>query len=81
MWIEVHTATEKEISRVLRKLQWLRDWLEEEAEQLNRMTQYAKDLRFVWIASSEVRIPKNSRRIRELNQKGIPAVRKILNLP
>ena len=36
VWVEVHSATTKEVSAVLRKLGWLRDWLEEHAEQLNK---------------------------------------------
>ncbi len=81
IWVEIHSATEKEVSTVLKKLQWLRDWLNGEAEQLHRMTERADpDMRFVWIASSRVSIPGNSRRIRELNQKGIPSVKKMLQL-
>lgn len=81
VWVEVHTATEGEVSKILKKLQWLRDWLNGEAEQLNQMTQLTSpDLRFVWIASSNVAIPGNSRKIRVLNQNGIPTVRKYLSL-
>lgn len=31
VWVEVHSATTGEVSKVLQKLQWLRDWLEEHA--------------------------------------------------
>ena len=82
VWIEVHSATTKEVSAVLRKLQWLRDWLNSEAEQLKKMTLFTKDdFRFVWIASSGIKIPRNSRQARQLSQSGIPSPLKHLSLP
>ena len=82
VWVEVHSATTKEVSAVLRKLRWLRDWLNGNAEGLKRMT-YAggEDVRFVWIASSGVKILKNSSKARRLSQNGIGQVRKHLSLP
>ena len=82
VWVEVHSATTREVSAVLNKLQWLQDWLNSEAEQLKKMTFFAKDdIRFVWIASSRVNIPKNSPQFRRLSQSGIKRVRKHLPLP
>ena len=82
VWVEVHSATTKEVSAVLKKLQWLRDWLNSEAEQLRLMTDFAKnDIRFVWIASSSVKILQNSPQARRLSQSGIRGVKKCLKLP
>ncbi len=82
IWVEVHSATTKEVSAVLRKLQWLRDWLEEHAEQLNQITRLAgSDIRFVWVASNGVKISLNSRQARQLSKSGIPPVKRYLNLP
>ena len=82
VWIEVHSATTGEVSAVLRKLQWLRDWLNDGAGRLKRMTdRAAPDIRFVWIASAGVNIPKNSRQARELSQSAIQRPRKQLSLP
>ena len=82
VWVEVHSATTKEVSAVLRKLRWLRDWLNGNAEGLKRMT-YAggKDVRLVWIASSGVKILRNSSQARRLSQSGIGRVRTQLSLP
>ena len=75
IWIEVHPATTKEVSRVLKKLQWLRDWLNSEAVQLRRLTDRADArIRFVWIASAGVKIPRNSPQARQLNKRGIQQV-------
>ena len=82
VWVEVHSATTKEVSAVLRKLQWLRDWLNGNAEQLMRMTNAsAKGCRYVWIASASVKIPGNSPQARLLNTSGIGKVRRHLSLP
>ena len=82
VWVEVHSATTREVSAVLKKLQWLRDWLNREAEQLRQMTFFTKDdFRFVWIASSGIKIPKTSPQFRRLNQSGISSPRKHLSLP
>ena len=38
VWIEVHSATTREVGAVLRKLKWLQDWLNSDAVQLKQMT-------------------------------------------
>ena len=82
VWVEVHSATTKEVSSVLRKLEWLRDWLNGNAEALRRMTDAAgEDVRFVWIASSGVHIPWNSPKARQLKLSRIRKVRPRLSLP
>ena len=81
VWVEVHPATTKEVSRVLDKLQWLRDWLNVEGEQLGRLTERTDpNVRFVWIASTRVAIPKNSPQARRLNKRGIRQVLETLSL-
>lgn len=82
VWVEVHSATTKEVSRVLKKLRWLRDWLNAEDGQLKRMTDRTNsDLRFVWIASAGVHISRNSPQSRQLSQSAIRRVRQTLSLP
>ena len=82
VWVEVHTATTREVSAVIRKQEWLRDWLNGNAERLRDMTNSTTaDLRYVWIASAGVRIPKNSPQARRLNASGIGKVCGHLSLP
>ncbi|MCE2483307.1 MAG: hypothetical protein J4F33_10615 [Alphaproteobacteria bacterium] len=72
VWVEVHSATTGEVSAVLGKLQWLRDWLSAEAGWLKRLTDHAgEDIRFVWIASAGDRISRNSPQFRRLSQSGL----------
>lgn len=73
IWIEVHSATTGEVTKVLEKLQWLQDWLNGEAELLKRLTDRAgKDIRYVWIASGRIRIPSHMPQAKRLNQNGLP---------
>ena len=82
VWIEVHSATTKEVDAVLRKLQWLKDWLNDGAGCLKQMTERAApDIRYVWIASASVNIPQNSRQARQLSQSAIQKPKKQLSLP
>ncbi len=81
VWVEVHSATTGEVSAVLNKLRWLRDWLNAEALPLKRLTDRAGgDIRFVWIASSGFNIPKTSPQFRRLNRNGLP-LKSRLELP
>lgn len=81
VWIEVHSATTGEVAAVLRKLRWLQDWLNEGAGCLKRMTDHANSKnRFVWIASADVNIPRNSPQARRLNQSAIRWARERLSL-
>ena len=82
VWIEVHSATTREVSAVLGKLQWLRDWLNDGAGRLKRMTdRAAPDIRFVWIASNGDHIPRTSPQFRRLSKSAIPKPRPRLSLP
>jgi hypothetical protein len=53
-FVEVHTANTGEVSTVLRKLQWLKDWLNSEAPEINKLK--AKNTPFVWIQSNSCHI-------------------------
>lgn len=81
IWIEVHSATTQEVSRVLAKLEWLRTWLNSEGEQLRKLTERADSkIRFVWVASAGVKIRKGSRQAKQLSQSPIREVKKHLSL-
>ena len=83
VWIEVHSATTREVTAVLNKLRWLQDWLNAGAGCLKRMTDRGgdRDNRFVWIASAGNNIPPNSRHARRLSRSAIKKPRRRLSLP
>ena len=82
VWVEVHSATTREVGAVLKKLQWLKDWLNDGAGRLKRMTDHADpNIRFVWIASAGVKISQNSRQARLLSQNALQKPKKQLSLP
>ena len=72
VWVEVHPATTREVSTVLKKLQWLKDWLNGEAGALRDLTDRTPEARrFVWIASNGVNIRSNTPQARRLRQKNL----------
>ncbi|MCZ0945391.1 MAG: hypothetical protein OXJ53_20235 [Gammaproteobacteria bacterium] len=81
VWVEVHSATTSEVSKVLRKLKWLREWLTTEAEQLDKLTMAASAHRFVWVASGGIHITPHSRQAKLISQSALSKPRKHLSLP
>lgn len=71
-FIEVHSAKTDEVKPVLNKLKWLKEFLIEEAPNLNKESK-----RFHWIASSGNHILPNSSQARQLAQAGITIVRQL----
>ena len=70
-FVEVHSANTSEVSTVLRKLQWLKDWLISDAPEINKMKAQQP---YYWIMSNNNRILKGSsqaRRIAEARLKPI----------
>jgi hypothetical protein len=82
LWIEVHPASDGEVLPVLKKLKWLRTWLQTEAPKLyalSRRTGGAKA--FFWLATkSSVSIGRNSRKARLLQEAGLDLPRRKLVL-
>jgi hypothetical protein len=71
-FIEVHSAYTGEVDVVLKKLQWLKDWLNNKAPNINRLK--AK-MPYYWIQSNGFAIPKTSpqyKRITQARLKPIP---------
>jgi len=64
IWIEIHPASSHHIDDVLRKLDWLKNWLWTRAPQLDEMTR-----EFVWVASGQVDLPPGSQQRRKLADK------------
>lgn len=69
-FVEVHSANSREVSTVLRKLQWLKDWLNEEASEINKLKAKNKQT-YYWIQSKRFAIPKTSPQYRAAINAGI----------
>lgn len=73
-FVEVHSANTSEVRTVLNKLQWLKDWLNNNATEINKLK--AKNP-FYWIQSKGFAIPKTSPQYRAASNAGIKPVAKL----
>lgn len=55
---EVHPAYTSEVSKMIKKLKWLKDWLRTNASLIGNLPSYHP--KYVWIASGKCGITKNS---------------------
>lgn len=72
-FVEVHTANTTEVSTVIRKLQWLKDWLHYEAPELAKLKARSKNP-YYWVQSSKFNIPKTSKQFKRVVQEGIKPI-------
>lgn len=75
-FVEVHPAYTSEVEVVLKKLEWLREWLSGEGKPLDDII--ADDMTFTWIYTSKCDIPKNTRQYRAAVQNGIIPTRELM---
>jgi hypothetical protein len=75
-FVEVHTANTSEVGAVLNKLQWLKDWLNNEAPEINKLKAKSQTP-FVWIQSNNFKIPERSSQYRQAIQAGIKPIAKL----
>ena len=76
-FIEIHSATSKEVSRIIVKAKFLKDWAVSRAAELWEMK--GPDGKLYWLASDKMNIPKTSREYRLLSQH--PSLRLMKSLP
>jgi hypothetical protein len=82
VWVEVHSAETSEVSTVIRKLRWLKDYLPTNCPALWALTRATREeLRFVWVASGRYAILPNSPQIRALRAAGLDPPVSCLVLP
>jgi hypothetical protein len=74
-FVEVHSADTSEVKVVLKKLQWLKDWLNCKAPELDKLK--AKSKTFTWIMTNGNHILAKSSQSRELAQKGLMPISKL----
>lgn len=78
-FIEVHPAETKNVTEMIKKLQWLRKWLREKATDFEAAK--ASHHPYRWVASGRVNITRNSSQARKLAQSRISFPQKSTMLP
>ncbi len=73
-FVEVHSANTAEVSTMLNKLQWLKDWLNSKAPELNKIK---APVPFYWVMSGKYAIQPNSPQSRKIAQAGIKPIAKL----
>lgn len=75
-FVEVHSAITSEVKTVLKKLQWLKDWLVAQAPEINKLKAKRKNP-FIWVQSKNFQIPKTSPQYLMAVQKGLLPLKKL----
>lgn len=57
-YIEIHSAITSEVSKMIKKLQWLKTWLTTKAPEINKLTTKTRQP-YYWVQSSKCDIPKH----------------------
>ncbi len=65
-WVEVHTASDSQVSVVLDKLKWLKDWLAGDGQILDEF-----EREFIWISSGATAFTPASKQRRQFAQLGL----------
>ena len=65
-FIEIHPANESEVGEVIKKAQWMKRWIMD-----NQIRVISENRKFFWVSSGNVKITKNSQKIRLLHKQGI----------
>ena len=74
-FFEIHNARSGEVSTVLKKLDWLKDWLHSKAPEINSMKAKSP---YYWIQSNGYHISKNSSHERNAIQNGLKPISKLV---
>lgn len=74
-FIEVHPAISSEVAIVIKKLEWLKNWLKNKAPEIEKLRK--KENAYYWIQSKSFSIPKNSRQYRIAKKNGLLPIGKL----
>lgn len=74
-WVEIHTASDSQVSVVARKFQWLKEFLRSKREVFERYEQ-----EFFWVASGSTSFTQTSQQARKYALGGLRLSGKVLRL-
>jgi hypothetical protein len=75
-WVEIHTATDREVNVVLNKLRWLKQWLKGDGKKL---AQFERD--FVWVSSGATSFTLTSPQQKQFAVLGLQHKGRVLRIP
>ena len=75
-WVEVHTAADKQVRVVLKKLNWLRNWLRNDGNLLDQF-----DREFVWVSSGATNFTLDAPQRKQFAQCGLEHKGSVLRIP
>jgi hypothetical protein len=77
VWVEIHPASSTSIADMLKKLVWLKNWLNAEAPELMALTRGD----YYWVSTdATIAITPNSRQAKQLAAVGLKGPTRVLNL-
>lgn len=82
LWVEVHSAYTSEVDCVIKKLKWLKEFLNQQScSNLKKLTNATPEkYRYVWVASGRYDIPAHAPQLRRLREHGLERPVKRLDL-
>ena len=75
-FVEVHTANTREVTAVLNKLKWLKDWLNAQAPEINKLKAKSQSP-FIWLQSNNFKLLGGSKQYKAAIQAGIKPMAKL----
>lgn len=75
-WVETHTGSDSQISVMLRKLEWLKNWMRGDGLELAK---FEKDI--VWVPSGATSFTKGSTQVKSLAMRGLRYSGSVLRIP
>ena len=79
IWVEVHPADANQVQKIIDKLTWLKNWLNNNAPTLMNIT--GNDSPYVWVSSGSVSFQRNSPQTKRLALAGIAFPQKHYRIP
>ena len=74
-WVEIHTAIDKEVKKVLKKLLWLKDWLAGDGKALDHF-----EREFIWVSSGTTSFTSTSPQQKKFAQLGLQHKGRVLRI-
>ena len=75
-WVETHTGSDGQIQKMLKKYEWLKNWMKNDGKRLDKF-----DRMFVWAPSGATSFTKGTTQVKRLAEKGLFYSGSIFKIP